>query len=211
MPSKRPRKELLKDLINAKKRLYSSSSLASWMGFSLAYLDLANQGCKKMLLSKDSDKFLTIPVVYNIKHALEGIVKFFTKLLKNDYDQGHDLRKLFRGFKSLCKDKMSAEDKTELEKIISELEYITYKYFNLHIIERYLNPINILSIEDYENTFLRYPEKSKIFLHIDFDDIAKKISEEDVKEIQEDILNTHNLIQDLFSLLKKYQSIESSV
>src|SRR3990167_3456250 len=87
------------ELLIEEKKLLEVSSRQQWLYFSVAYLDIAECGCDNLLNKADKgmlDKFIVIPVIYNVKHALEIILKYLTKIgEKENYERIHNLKKLF--------------------------------------------------------------------------------------------------------------------
>ncbi|QQR83040.1 hypothetical protein IPJ72_04435 [Candidatus Peregrinibacteria bacterium] len=87
---------------------------AEWYEFIDSFLDIVELSCKEILEPKHTIKFtknieikygnhLKIAIIYNLKHAIELIIKTFIQEVKGELDKKdriHNLDKLFNKFNS---------------------------------------------------------------------------------------------------------------
>lgn len=122
-------------------------------------------------------KLLLIPIIWNIKHAIEIVLKAGSVTFQKKYLKTHDLNELK---KELSKTLNIKYDDTEFD----ELAKIVDKYYQLKIFNGKL--FNSIKFYDTQNDILRYPEGSKADVEIDFYAFGK-ITEEELDELSKDI------------------------
>jgi hypothetical protein len=170
-----------------------------WYIFVSSYLKIAENSCK--LLEKrltQEGKFIIIAIVYNLKHALENIIKAFNRTINKDIDKSdqiHDIKKLFKGFEKSAKGKGSEK----LKKQLKSLESLVIKYYELSFLSDYTK--NCFTINDCENTFLKYPENSAQLV-VDYEKLFAQISKEDIRNIEKDIKKIIKITSDIKNLIK---------
>lgn len=170
-----------------------------WYIFVNSYLKIAEIGCKSLekRLSQEG-KFTAVSIIYNLKHALENILKAFRRTLneKTDKDdQIHDIKILFKRFEESVKKKGSKNLKDELK----SLEKIVIKYYELNFLSDYLK--TCFTINDCENTFLRYPENSTRLV-VDYEKLFSQINKDDIKNIEKDIKKIVKIVNSIKNLIK---------
>jgi hypothetical protein len=195
----------LKNLISIEKNLISEFSQTNWFIYSVVYLDLADAGCVRWLTQKDKNNWLVIPIVYNVKHAMEITLKAFKRISSDeDVDKSHDLLKLFKNLKSVLKNKIKNKDnRKELSDILNKLEVLVYKYYGLFIIRQYFaEKMGVIFFEDFDNVLLKYPEKTQVNLIVNFKEVVNQIKTTDIEIIREDIKEITSLLTDFFNITK---------
>jgi uncharacterized protein (UPF0335 family) len=176
----------------------------SWIEYTDSFFDLVKLGCEEVDNPRHSNKFIedikiehkdkiNIAVIYNMKHAIELMLKTLIKIMDVDDNVeisklGHDLNNIFKELKTYTTDTKKMDNIFRLsgstdQKIITcvkqEFEEITKGMLkNLNECVDYYNRFKFLSIEtldtDTVNTVFRYPEgKPK-------DDISIKVRNESV-------------------------------
>ena len=201
------------------RNLIKRTSELNWFLFSSSYLDIAECGCDKFLDLEEKiceknenyiNRFIIISIVFNIKHALEIIIKFFTKIsVKESYKPNHNLNELFKEFKKVEKKITTEKDKKELRKNLESLQLIVYEYFRLKLFQEHVEENCDFLIEDDTNTFLRYPEESKVKFVMDFSSVIEKIESCDIRRTKEDIRKIRKIMFDLQKILSNYKIIDS--
>ena len=198
------------------KNLIKRISELNWILFSSSYLDIAECGCDKFLEKERGknenyfDKFIVISIVFNIKHALEVIIKFFTKIsVKENYKPNHNLDELFKEFKNVEKKITKEKDKKRLRKNLESLQLFVYEYYRLKLFQEHAGEDYDFLIEDNKNTFLRYPEESEVKFIMDFSSIVEKIEIHDIETIKKDIEKIRKIMFDLQKTLNNYKIIDS--
>ncbi len=170
-----------------------------WYIFALAFLDLAKNGCEYLIKEKSlkSKKYITIGIIYNLKHSLEIILKAFRRFHRrsqnkelNRSDYSHDTERLFDdNFKKQIEKKLDKKSKKIFSKIIHK--YQTFDLFN-----EYLK--GCFKFNDLENTFFKYPENSAK-VEVNYSRFLNRITKTDIKNIKEDI----NEIKKIIDKIKK--------
>ncbi|MCK9186423.1 hypothetical protein M0P48_03215 [Candidatus Gracilibacteria bacterium] len=170
------------------------------------------------ILDDDVKKFdlfskerLMIPILFNIKHAIEIFIKTLMKCLGvSSVPHHHDAEILFNELK-----KMASQNKIKgtllralkknpndsdlllaLERIdklplyIENVEAFIKKYQQCEIIKGKLD--NDYTINDDCNSVFRYPE-SNVGFSLNYESILKKISNKDIEEILKDLEDDYGL------------------
>ena len=139
------------------------------------------------------EKWLLVPIVWNLKHAIELIVKTLNITVNKQYLMKHDLAMLSDDLKeSLQKLKIKKPEKVE------DLAIIIDKYYKCEFWDKKL--IKEDTIFDIENDIFRYPE-SKMFLKSDIPQVLRDIPfnnevvySRETEEISEDIKKLGSLL-----------------
>lgn len=160
---------------------------------------------------------LFIPIFFNIKHGIEIFIKTLKfilaeKLSKND--KKHNVSELFDLLKDEIKKHKIVEvikeereknpnsanlevaynNKVKIPEFLDNLEKLILRYYHCEVLKCKLDAN--FTIEDLDNTAFRYPENN-LKININYDEVLKKITDEDV----EDILNDVNVLLKNFNEL----------
>lgn len=188
------------------------------MVFSYRYLELARLACLEMLNQKHDPNFsienLYIPTVYNIKHAIEIVLKELRIVAEGSYSEGHDSSKLLDdlerciSFKKINKAQREALSKLQKEPLPKEKEKrierkqqevflkispeksfgkfknLLLKYHKVEFLKGKIE--NSYSIEDSQNDAFRYPTNS-MSIQLNYEQISKRIKAEDIEQIRKDV------------------------
>ena len=193
-----------------------------WYEFSTHYLTIAELVCQE-LLDGDYDKKnkakqlksdysiteLYVPIIFNMKHSIELLVKalkfmYHQKENTDGGDKTHNSKKIFNDL-SVCLDyeKIKNElikfaelgSKSEISKYIAkthktipsevkELSRIIYKYQHLTFLNDKI--LSNFEVDDFKNTAFKYPTND-LTINLNYDGFFKKITKTDVIEIRNDI------------------------
>ncbi len=171
-----------------------------WYQFTHSFLSLARIGLEELkgqkyvqkplsfeYLSSYTNKHLLIAVLYNIKNAIELGIKFLGITVDKEYLKSHNLQEL----QSFLEQKIGNNfpNLTRSDKI-NELAKLAAKYYKLE----FWNKRRMVqgSILDAKNDIFRFPDNAANF---NFDTtILRKVSEEEVGELSEDIEKLKRLI-----------------
>jgi len=170
---------------------YRKSSNGSILGiYILGYLGIAKISLTKLKNAKylgrsiikdrrhraypHGNKGLWIAIIFNLKHAIELIIKFYGIEINQHYLQTHDLNHLLEDLE----EKLLVETKRE---VLNRIKSIIEKYYKGEIFAN----INLINTVDKQNDIFRYADNSeKIILNTDlFDRVSKK----DIELIEDDI------------------------
>lgn len=189
-----------------------------WTIFSLGYLNLAELSCleiieKKYQYTANHGKIIYIPIIFNIRHAIEIFIKTFSiKFLKKDFldntDHTHDIQELFLKFREKISKKRLQEsikkwkdenpdNKEEIssDTIFNELESIINKYQNLDFLKTKIG-INYY-IDDTNNTAFKYPTND-LNIKISYKDLLGKFTEMDAREFLIDVIKLQKIFYQLY-------------
>lgn len=176
-------------------KLQSFSDKTIWTEFTLSFLDIAKLACEKCEEIEKNNEFTTshyyiptlkISIIYNIKHALELLLKLLIRTIDNDLNEllggkdGHNIEFLLLKLQNKIpiKELKSIEDKIEdpyareffsnvlknLDDQLEELRQLVIKYNQLKFLKQ-----DLIQLEDYNNTAFKYPEnKFQIYASIDY-------------------------------------------
>ena len=174
-----------------------------WYIFYYSFLNIAKNSCDNIITKEnllESDKFISIGIIYNIKHSLEIVVKALSRTFsdgemdKSDY--GHDIKKLIKDFKKRNGTKI--KESPDLSNEIDRLEEIMLKYYELSFLKNYFKDSFI--INDIENTFFKYPE-NKVNIRVDYSEFLSKINMSDIENIETDINEISSIILKIKKLI----------
>lgn len=176
------------------KNKQTNSSVIGWIFFAKSYLALAYIGieeirnkkyCKKpsylWRVSEQvyDEKLLLIPIIWNIKHAIELVLKAHNVTFQKGYSKIHKLCNLKDELAvTLCINKEGEDAKFD------ELVRVVDKYYRLEVFDGKL--VNKKTIFDTDNDILRYPDGNKANIKLDIK-LFTKISDEELTELQNDI------------------------
>jgi len=199
------------------------TTILSWSFFALAYLEVSHLGCMSLLKKKkfkDSDKFLLLPIVYNLRHALETMMKSFFKELGLDYEKIHNIRKLYKELKSKkvrkkIKERLKSrkerknDNYRKILKTLEEIYLLVVKYQQMPFLKEGFKEglITPFWIEDNNNTLLKYPEPTGVDIFIDFNNLFSNIDDFTFRDILEDIKSDTETVIDI---MHKWRSVLSS-
>jgi len=173
-----------------------------WYIFVTAYFGLAKAGCQylqKNRLTLDN-KFITVAIVYNLKHGLETILKALQRTLnKGEIDKSDQIHNTNTLSKILKKKIKKDKNKKDLNKQINKLEKLICKYTEIPFLTDYLK--NCFSINDYDNILLKYPENSAKFI-VDYGSILKQINKNNIKDIEQDIDELIVIVKEIKKIVK---------
>lgn len=121
------------------------------------------------------NKGLWIAIIFNLKHAIELIIKFYGIEIDRHYLQIHDINYLLEDLE----EKLVVENKRE---VLNRLKSIVEKYYKNEIFA----DIKLVNTVDKQNDIFRYADNSeRIILDTDlFDRVSKK----DIELIENDIV-----------------------
>lgn len=180
-------------MIEKKQIEKSTAEKWNWFFIAKSYLALAYIGIKEIKEKKYckkpnflwrisgqiyDGKLLLVPVLWNLKHGIEIILKSLNISINSEYMSGHDLPKLEKYLQASLK-KLGINEIT----YINELSELINKYYRCEFWNKKL--VGIQNIEDSKNDFLRYPERFS-GLALNFKKF-KTVSETDVDELLSDI------------------------
>ena len=133
---------------------------------------------------------MLIPIIYNIKHAIEIIYKALKVQVDVKYIRSHNIIDLSKAVKESIEKLGLTIKSTELD----ELAIIAEKYFKLKIFNKKV--INATSIFDSQNDIFRFPN-----------DIlnSEKLNEVSKKEINEFLIDIKKLNQLLCAIKESIQ------
>lgn len=193
---------------------------SDWAIFALGYLNLSKLACLEIInnkyngLSDDLDDFsvasIYIPILFNIKHGIEILLKNFSInfLKKENIDQSdysHDIEEIFLNFKSKIGKKRLKEindfyktefpdDKDDFELTLVRLKEIVNKYQNLDFFKEKIGKDYI--IRDFDNTVFKYPTNN-LSIQLNYKNISERFSKEDIKKILIDIYKLQSIFYGL--------------
>lgn len=187
-----------------------------WQFIAESYLALAYLGIEKLknyIQSSDSEKnelhkreggwyrayaaqLLLIPILWNIKHAIELVLKAHTVNFQGVYFKTHNLSELKRELKKVFKINKSGQDEK-----FDEFAVLVDKYYKMEMFNNKKLPI----VFDAENDFLRYPEGNRASVQLNLSEFGK-ITNEEINGLLEDI----KLIDLRLAIPAEYQSIKNA-
>lgn len=141
-------------------------------------------------------KLLLIPIIWNIKHAIELILKAHLVTFQKEYPPTHDLIDLKNNLANVLEIKNQGEDEK-----FDELADIVDQYHKLEICNRKL--IGTKTILDNDNDVLRFPEGSKANFKLNLK-VFKNITDEELEGLQKDI----DLINRRLTIMAKYPNLK---
>lgn len=178
------------------------------MLFTKSYLSLARIGLEELENEKYirkiqfeydycyKNKLLLIPVLYNIQHAIELIVKSLGVSIDKTYLFTHNKEDLIQYFKDTMP---KIDKKNKVEKLV-ELIYKYYKceFWNKKIIKN-------SSVTDCQNDIFRFPDNSAKFnLNLE---IFKGANLKETKELLEDIKKLCQILNTLNSQIHRNNKV----
>lgn len=192
------------------KKERTSFSKYEWIWYAQSYLSLARIGLEELTreeymrrtnnaLTKNNtepgtfidgfayrNKHLLFPIIYNLKNAIELIIKSLMVTIDKEFVKKHDMGVVINGLKITIEEKKLILTKP---KKVEELIEIANKYYKLEFWNKKLFDSCVF---DSQNDIFRYPDNSaKFVLNLE---ILKSVSEKDIKELQEDIEELNSLL-----------------
>jgi len=202
--------EALRNMKSAESNFKDISKIKGWITFVDSYLKISDQGINYYLQIKqksNNDKYILIPIVYNLKHSLELILKTLEKLQSNKGNscvtKSHNLHAILKN--------LSKKD-PEIKDICEKLEGIIWQYYSLKILPFFYNQQGVppISFEDRANTFFKYPEletekdnERDFSVFIDFDFIMQNIDDNTFLSIQADLNEIRRIFGDVLNQISK--------
>lgn len=209
------------------KKAIKAKNKYDWLEFAQSFLLLARLACQELEDTQTkkhskttrhdqgvdfpySETDLFIPIVFNIKHGIEVFIKTLRIISIGDYEEGHDLKDLFKDLKQVLplskikqtKDgrgnEITQEDIDNMPGNIAELEGLTLKYYHCEFIRRGKKLVNIY---DKTNDIFRYPN-NKAEVKIDLGLVDESI----IRSVHEDIDKMYRLFNDLGYLLEIHRT-----
>lgn len=184
-----------------------------WIWYAKSYLSLARIGIEELkrqnYIRKISfefrfsyeNKHLLIPIIYNLKHAIEIIVKSLKIQIDKKIIKSHNIFNLYNALQESIKKiglKIEKPDK------LKELAQIIEKYYKLEFWNRKL--IIDASVLDSQNDIFRFPDNSANFI-LNLEDL-KKISQKEMGELLDDIKKIDSLLGIIREKIKKAKNPE---
>jgi hypothetical protein len=195
----------------------------SWFDFGMSYIYLADLACKDLLSNKPEFdiKDLYISIVYNIKHGIEVNLKSLFVLLEEGklskrlehHDQEKILDELLdvmgkRDIVNLI-GKLSEKHKDDKDWIFKDKKVsstflrifnLILKYYQCNFLKNKIGTDFVIT--DTSNTAFKYPQNT-ISIELDYQRILEKVTIDDVKELQLDILRLENTFISLWLVIKE--------
>ena len=183
--------------VKEKKKKVIKLTKYDWYIYAISYLKMAEIGIEELknrnYVKRGFDeiffyenKWLLIPIIWNLKHAMELVVKTLGITIDKQYIREHDLAMLSDDLNQLLK-KIGIEKPDKIE----ELAMIILKYYKCEFWDKKL--VKAGSVSDISNDIFRFPE-SKEFFKSDMLQILKDIPFNDelgysreTEELSEDI------------------------
>jgi len=184
-----------------------------WMIYARSYLKLAGIGIEEFkngnCIKKGLDemffyenRWLLIPIVWNLKHSIELIIKTLSVTIDEQYIKEHNLSTLKRDLIKLLN-----ELNIEKPQKIDEIAIIIDKYYKCEFWDKRL--LKEISIEDGANDLFRFPE-SKVTFELDLIESIENIPfsreakyEKGTEELSEDIKKLGELFSGLDNQIEK--------
>ncbi len=193
----------------------SNLSKVEWQFIAESYLALAYSGIEKLknyihlsIPEKEecnkkergwyrayAAQLLLITIVWNIKHALEIVLKTHSVNFQGTYLKTHNLNDLKKELAKIFK-----IDKDNQDKKIDEFVKLVDKYYKMEMFDCKLS-----NVFDPDNDFLRYPEGSKMGVQLDLY-LFGKITEKEIDQLVEDI----KLVDLRLAIPADYQSLKNA-
>ncbi|MCD6085427.1 hypothetical protein J7J41_00320 [bacterium] len=181
------------------------ATILSWSFFAPAYLEISRLGCMSLLKKKkfkDSDKFLLLPIVYNLRHALEIMMKSFIQKFDSNYSKTHNIGILYKELEKKIKN-------GNCRKILDEIYLLVVKYQQMPFFKEGFKEglIAPFWVDDRNNTLLRYPGFVEVSIFIDFNNLFFNIDDFTFRDMLEDIKTD---IETVIDIMHKWRSVISS-
>lgn len=193
----------------------SNLSKVEWQFIAESYLALAYSGIEKLknyihLSTSEKEEckkkesgwyrayaaqLLLIPIVWNIKHALEIALKTHSVNFQGTYSNTHNLDDLKKELAKIFK-----IDEDNQDKKFDEFVKLVDKYNKMEMFG-----CKLLNVSDSANDFLRYPEGGKTGVQLDLR-LFGKITEKEIDQLVEDI----KLVDLRLAIPADYQSLKNA-
>ncbi|MBU1016740.1 MAG: hypothetical protein ABIJ36_00595 [Patescibacteria group bacterium] len=184
-----------------------------WQFVAKSYLALAYIGVEEMREKKYCNqptllwrvskqtydaKLLLIPIIWNIKHAIELVLKTHSVTFQKGYFKTHNLRDLKDGLAKILSIQNQSKDKK-----FDELVRIVDKYYSIRIFNGKL--LNSQTAFDTDNDIFRYPEGNKAKFELNLK-LFGTITDEELVGLQKevDLINCRLNIPTKYKHLKPY-------
>jgi len=202
----------MKNTKSKNKEAVTNLSRYEWAWYAKSYLSLARIGINELeaqnYVRKRSFEYsfsyeykhLLIPIIYNLKHSIEIIVKALNIGINKKFTPLHDsvyLNEVLQ--KSIKKEGMGIQ-----ENKLDELGQIIEKYYKLEFWGRKL--IATASILDSQNDIFRFPDNSANFI-LDLKTF-KDVSRKETQELLDDIKKLNNLLVIIMRGIQKAKNPE---
>ncbi|MEZ7821295.1 MAG: hypothetical protein QMB51_03235 [Patescibacteria group bacterium] len=225
--------------LELKAKIKNRSQKTNWILFCNNFLAISQLACRELIDNRYKGEnpmnpaesisyyriyFLYIAIVYNLKHAIEIIIKeliFTCSDELNKEDKTHDIKKIFKTLKSrseINKIKKAIElgEKDELNRTnvdiakndiknidtyIDNIELIVDKYYYLDFLKDKIE--KNYRMQDTDNTSFKYPDNG-LEIKLEYDSFIEKINIDDIKNILDDIEVLRSNFNGLGFLLEIY-------
>jgi len=191
--------------------------------YAIGYLKLALVGCEELIKIKQSENsarnestenirkgWIIIPILYNIQHSLEIMVKFFSQYLLEDVnitkiEKSHDFKDLFDKLRKGIQNKNIKKPLSTELKISLDIFYINVnKYHRLSFLKNFLD-ISFIEFFDNNNSIFRYP-LSKVDIVLSPFSLADKIDLNEIEMIKIDVENLEEHFGKIQTILQESKS-----
>ncbi len=172
----------------------------SWFWLAKGYLSLSRQGVIKLGKERKDGEldFIIAAILFNLKHAIELILKSGMVTKTESFDKNHNL--------DLLSNRLRKETKTK-SKHLNSLVKISKKYHNFNFSKRKFKKANFFDIE---NEVFRYPISSNK-KYILSSEVIKRFDRGDILEISRDIDQLDKIMSKLYPILRREAGANSSL
>jgi len=213
---------------NKKNKLSLDREYYNWYGFAKSYLEISRVACQYILDGEKEEQkrfrmfYLLVPIIYNIKHSIEVLLKSlrkaFIEKLTHDF-KGHNIKQIFDIFtretnskitkikQYLKKNDIRKDDLLFLENFDNNIDMLKKtidKYFHCNFIKNEVK--NSFIIEDSNNTAFKYPDND-ILVKLDYIKIINSTTTDDVEDFKSDIISLIKIMESIHWVLKAYDNI----
>jgi len=175
-----------------------------WISFARAYLSIAKIGIQELEYQRYADRVgknsfeysfscLMIPVIWNLKHAIELILKSLGIYEDLKSKNGHN-------YFAILKEILKKENIKYTEIEITNLAKIAVKYYKCEFLNKKLFKENFI-ITDPRNDIFRYPAHH--FYPLEFQNLKDISIKKDFTEINNDIQKFEFLLNKIDSRIRK--------
>ena len=176
------------------KYVHSQDKTLEWYDYSLSYLmavaEIANNLSSKDV-KKEPDFYLLIPIIFNLRHGIELLLKFITLAAQDLPKKNHDITELFLYVRKILSELddetiQHASVSTELKEknirvAIETLTQATERIVNKYKYYSFLSEDGI-AIDDHKNELFRYPSIIENKFKLDLSTLRNKITVDEIKE-----------------------------
>ena len=200
----------------------------TWYDFASSYINIAKLACSEMIehrydtysrreetkgkkLTSFTISDLYISTLFNIKHAIEILIKHLYISVKGELaDHHHNQKELFYNFKKeyskkkfelAIKEAKSTLSNERYKILIADIDDSEISFDKIEkMVEKYQScdflkeKIGILyKMDDYQNDAFRYPI-SNFSIQIDYEKLVEKIEVKDIENMKSDVLELEKIL-----------------